>query len=219
MPPAAEPGNSGEALFVPVDTFWQRAHYYLCFMPSDGHIAAFWAHVAVYIALLLWGCNFMLHGGDAPWILSSFLHAVNLPFHEYGHIMFRPFGTLWMFAGGSLFQILTPLLPLFYFLVWQRDNFAAAMMLWWCGQNFIDVAPYIADAQARALSLLGGSDENHDWWNILRLRGALDSAEFYADICFALGVAIILISNVWGAYLLSIEFRGRTQPGASPGGL
>jgi hypothetical protein len=183
-------------------------------MPSDGHIAAFWAHVAVYISFLLWGWSFIVHGIDWLWIGGSFLHAVNLPFHEYGHIMFRPFGTFWMFLGGSLFQILLPLLPLGYFMVRQRDNFAAAMMLWWCGQNFIDVAPYIADAPVRALPLIGGNDDSHDWWNLLSMSGALDSAQFYAQLCFALGVAVILLSNVWGAYLLSIEFRGRTQPGA-----
>src|SRR5690606_34248133 len=131
--------------FVPVETFWQRAHHYTCFMPSDGHVAAFWAHVVVYLLALIWGFAFIAHGVDWLWIGGSFLHSVNLPFHEYGHLMFSPFGTFWMFLGGSLFQILLPLFPLAYFMVWQRDNFAAAMMLWWCGQNFIDVAPYIAD--------------------------------------------------------------------------
>lgn len=154
------------ALFVPVETFLQRAHYYTCFMPSDGHIAAFWAHVAVYLGFLVWGWSFILHGSDWVWTGSSFLHSVNLPFHEYGHVMFSVFGTWWMFLGGSLFQVLVPLVPLAYFMVWQRDNFAAAMMLWWCGQNFIDVSPYIADAPLRAIPLLGGNDDSHDWWNI-----------------------------------------------------
>ncbi len=200
-----------EAFFVPVETSWQRFRYYTCFMPSDGHIAAFWAHMAIYLVFLGWGATFTWHGIDWLWINSSFLHAVNLPFHEYGHVMFRPFGTFWMFLGGSLFQILLPLFPLFYFMVWQRDNFAASMMLWWCGQNFIDVSPYIADAPLRAIPLINGDDDSHDWWNLLSMSGALDSADVYAQVCFVLGVGVLLLSNVWGGYLLSLEFRGRSQ--------
>ena len=212
-----EEAAGAEAFFVPVETFWQRAHHYACFMPSDGHIAAFWAHVAVYLLFLLWGANFMLHGVDTLWIADSFLHNVNLPFHEYGHVMFSPFGTFWMFLGGSLFQILLPLIPLVYFMVWQRDNFAASMMLWWSGQNFIDVAPYIADAQLRALPLTTGNDDSHDWWNLLTMTGKLDFADYYANLCFTLGVCVMLLSNLWGAYLLSIEFRGRARPQMAAG--
>src|SRR5690606_31724218 len=133
------------------------------------------------------------HGVDWLWIGGSFLHSVNLPFHEYGHLMFSPFGTFWMFLGGSLFQILLPLFPLAYFMVWQRDNFAAAMMLWWCGQNFIDVAPYIADAQLRAIPLTSGREESHDWWNLLQMANALDWADAYANLCFTLGSSVILL--------------------------
>jgi hypothetical protein len=207
--------RAAQAVAVPVETVWQRLHHYTCFMPSDGHIAAFWAHMAVYVAFLLWGWSFIVHGIDWQWTGSSFLHSVNLPFHEYGHVMFSPFGAFWMYLGGSLFQILLPLLPLFYFMVWQRDNFAASMMLWWSGQNFIDVAPYIADAPLRAIPLINGNDDSHDWWNLLGNAGALDAAGFHAGLCFFLGAAVILLSNLWGGYLLWIEFHGRTQPQAS----
>jgi hypothetical protein len=40
------------------------------------------------------------------------------------------------------------------------------MMLWWSGQNFIDVSPYIADAPTRYLPLISGIDITHDWWNV-----------------------------------------------------
>jgi hypothetical protein len=203
-----------EAFDVPVNTFWQRARYYTCFMPSDGHIAAFWAHVLIYILLLIWGGAFILHGMDSLWIGASFLHKVNLPFHEYGHVMFGVFGTFWMFLGGSLFQILLPLFPLAYFMVWQRDNFAASTMLWWSGQNFIDVAPYIADAQFRAIPLTTGNEDSHDWWNLLSMTGSLDFADYYANLSFTLGVCVMLLSYAWGGYLLSIEFRGRARPEA-----
>ena len=206
--PLAAPAEP-EAFHMPVDTVWRRVFHYICFMPSDGHIAAFWAHMAVFGILLLWGFAFLWHGLDTLWISRSFLHSINLPFHEYGHLMFKPFGTYMMFLGGSLFQILLPLILLGYFMVWQRDNFAAAMMLWWSGQNFIDVAPYIADAQLRALPLTTQNEDSHDWWNLLTMSGTLDHADAYASLCFTCGAGVMLLSYAWGAYLLSIEFRGR----------
>jgi len=194
------------------EPFWLRLYHYACFMPSDRHESAFWGHSVLYLIFLVWGWRFILNGVDWLFIGSSFLHNVDLPFHEYGHIMFSPFGRFWTLLGGSLFQILLPLLPLTAFMVWQRDNFAASLMLWWCGQNFIDVAPYIADAPIRALPLIGGNDQNHDWWNLLTMTGSLDMAGFYANLCFTLGAAVIIFSNLWGAHLLWIELQGRTQP-------
>ena len=37
----------------------------------------------------------------------------------------------------------------------QGDRFGAAVCAWWAGQNLLDVAPYIADARALQLVLLG----------------------------------------------------------------
>jgi predicted RNA-binding Zn-ribbon protein involved in translation (DUF1610 family) len=176
LPPIGKQ-DEPEAFHVPVDTVLRRVHHYTCFMPSDGHIAAFWTHVTIYLVFLAWGLAFLWHGLDAPWIHESLLHRANLPFHEYGYVVFRPFGQWALQFGGSLFQIVLPLLLLAWFMVWRRDNFAAAMMLWWCGQNFLDVAAYSIDGQL-----------------------------------YAIGASVVLLSNVWGAYLLSLEFRGRTLP-------
>src|SRR5690606_29959370 len=135
-----------------------RLLHYTCFMPSDRHESAFWGHLLLYVLFVVWGWYFILHGIDAVTLGSSFLHRASLPFHEYGHLMFSPFGEFWMYLGGSLFQVLLPWAPLLYFMVWQRDNFAASLMLWWSGQNLLDVSPYIADAPLRALPLLAHDD-------------------------------------------------------------
>lgn len=190
----------------------QRAFHYTCFMPSDRHESAFWGHLVLYVLFCVWGWYFMWHGIDWLVLGESFLHGVNLPFHEYGHVMFSPFGEFWMYLGGSLFQVLLPWFPLLYFMVWQRDNFAASLMLWWSGQNLLDVAPYIADAPTRALPLIGGDAAAHDWWNLLVMTDALDAAGALATLCFALGCAVILLANAWGGFLLYVEFRGRTDP-------
>jgi hypothetical protein len=76
------------------------------------------------------------------------------------------------------------------------------------------VAPYIADAQLRAMPLTTSNDDSHDWWNLLSMTGSLDFADYYAGVCFSLGVCVMLLSYAWGGYLLSLEFRGRARPAA-----
>ena len=39
---------------------------------------------------------------------NSFLHLVNLPFHEAGHIISRPFGAFITSLGGTPGQLLMP---------------------------------------------------------------------------------------------------------------
>ena len=73
-------------------------------------------------------------------------------------------------AGREPFPCVLPLLLAIAFLR-QRNQFAAAVCTWWSGQNFVDVARYIADARALQLTLLGGHTgaevEGHDWEFIL----------------------------------------------------
>lgn len=195
------------------ESAWQRFYLYTCFMPSDRHESALWGHIVIFICFAFWGLRFIVNGVDWAYTGSSFMHSVNLPFHEYGHLMFSPFGEFWMILGGSLFQILLPLFPLLAFMVLQRDNFAASIMLWWSGQNFIDIAPYIADAPVRAIPLISGNDDSHDWWNLLSMSGSLEHSDAYATLCFVAGVVVILLSNFWSGHLLWIEFRGRTGIG------
>lgn len=90
---------------------------------------------------MLWWGSITIHGIDWEVIGSSFMHNINLAFHEFGHVFFSPFGTLMMFLGGSLFQnfIAFAALPLAVFTFQQHDNFSAALMLAWCGQSFLSM--------------------------------------------------------------------------------
>lgn len=206
---AKEGDEEAAAVVMPAASFWRRARNYVCFVPDEEDSVTFWARVFVYVLFVIWGFRFMMQGLDAIAIGSSFLHNINLPFHEFGHLLFSPLGTFWRILGGSLFQILLPLMPLVYFMVWQRANFSAALMLWWSGQNFIDVAPYIADAQLRALPLTTGNDDSHDWWNLLSMTGTLDFADYYANLSFTLGTYVMLLSYAWAGYLLFTARRLR----------
>jgi hypothetical protein len=193
------------------ETRWQRLYHYACFIPGNRHESTFWGYCLIYGFFVIWGLRFIVGGVDWTTVNSSFLHLANLPFHEYGHIMFSPLGTFMMFLGGSLFQIMLPLVPLFVFMVMQRDNFAASIMLWWVGQNFIDVSVYIADAPVRLMPLITGNEDSHDWWNLLSMTNTMEWADTYANLCFLMGTLIILLSNAWGGHLLWIEFKVRTN--------
>ena len=131
---------------------------------------------AVLLALLaLWTLGFLRHGMDPRYLMGSFLHLVHLPFHEAGHVLLMPFGRFLMVLGGSLFQLAIPLVCGGVFLLKNRDPFAASVTLWWAGQSLMDLAPYIADARALRLPLLGGRTgaevEGHDWEYLLGATG------------------------------------------------
>jgi hypothetical protein len=111
-----------------------------------------------------------------PALIDSVLHLPNLIFHEAGHVLFIPLGRFMTVLGGSLFQFLLPLGLSAAFLR-QQNRFGAIVCLWWAGQNLVDVAPYIADARALKLVLIGGRTgaevEGHDWEYILTQLGWL----------------------------------------------
>ena len=89
---------------------------------------------------------------------------VNLAFHEAGHLFFGAFGKWTGILGGTLGQLLMPLLAVFAF--WRKGHTASfAIALTWFFENFINIARYVADARARELPLVGGGD--HDWMNLL----------------------------------------------------
>lgn len=173
------------------------------YVPERIEPSAFWGRVCLLLALTLWGGYFIRGGLSWEIVGGSFMHNINLPFHEFGHVFFRPFGRFMTILGGSLFQILLPLALTLVFVVKQRDTFAASVTLWWCGQSFIDLAPYIADAKYRSLPLVGGGgEESHDWGNLLTLLNALDYTGTLAKTCFSAGALIIGVALMWGGRLL-----------------
>jgi hypothetical protein len=94
------------------------------------------------------------------------LDDLNLAVHEAGHLVFGFFGETIGILGGSLFQVLVPVVFVGYFLR-TRQRFAAGAVMAWVGVNLLNVSRYIGDASARELPLLGGDDSLHDWWLLL----------------------------------------------------
>src|SRR5439155_358959 len=89
--------------------------------------------VLLLVLLVRWTLLFLLWPMKEEIVGGSFLHSISLPFHEAGHIIFAPFGDLMTSLGGSLTQIVIPLVCMVAFLKAEHFNpFAAAVMLWKC---------------------------------------------------------------------------------------
>ena len=173
--------------------------------------AAHAGRVLAFLVLVLWGWRFMTTPLETNYTGESLLHLVNLPFHEAGHLLFMPFGRFMTILGGSLGQILMPLVCLGTFLLKTRDPFGGSVALWWTAENFMDVAPYINDARAMDLLLLGGFTgkevDAHDWNNLLTMLGWLQYDHGLAKLSYGMGTVLMLLALAWGAMLLHRQYR------------
>lgn len=178
-----------------------------------------WAYAALWCAFAIWGASYMATGVDALGHDPGVLHHVNLPFHEAGHLIFSPLGDWMGSLGGTLGQLLMPLIAGIALLHQRGDTFGASLCLWWFAQNFLDVAPYMADARAGVLPLLGGNYGRsspygfHDWEFILGETGLLAYDTALAALTFNAGRALMLLALAWGGYLLFVARRADPQQG------
>jgi hypothetical protein len=138
--------------------------------------------------------------------ISSVMHLPNLVFHEAGHILFLPLGRFMSVLGGSLTQVLVPLVCAGTFLLQTRDAFGAAIAIWWAGQSLTDVAPYINDARNLQLVLLGGKTgaevEGHDWEYLLNAMGASHHDHAIALVVQTIGTLTMIFALVWGGIVV-----------------
>ena len=167
----------------------------------------------IFVGLLIWSGLLMSGPIESNTAGNSFLHLVNLPFHEAGHVLFRPFGAFMTSLGGTLGQLLMPSICMGVLLVKTRDPFGASVAFWWVGENFLDIAPYMNDARAGQLPLLGGNFGHsapygfHDWQYLLTESGLLNYDHVLAKAVFFIGSAIMLLSLLWGGLLLVKRIR------------
>lgn len=196
---------------------------YLWAIPERQDKLEFNVRVAVVVVLSLWGAYFITLGvkpvhlnhleGDVATaaIFESFMHNVDLIFHEAGHLIFAPLGRFMSILGGSLMQVLMPLVCMGALLK-HKNSFGGAVALWWVGQSLLDLAPYIYDARPRVLMLLGGGNGRelqtmdggtpHDWYNILSELGWLAKDQTLAYGTWGLGAVLVAGSMLWAGALL-----------------
>lgn len=163
------------------------------------------ARGALIAGLVLWTWQF----ASVPMgvgVADSVLHLPNLIFHEAGHVILGIFGQFVSVLGGSLFQFALPLVLAGAFLR-QGDAFAAAVCTWWAGQNLLDVAPYIADARALQLVLLGGRTgaevEGHDWEYLLTQMNLLHMDRTIGLAAHRIGLVMMAGAIVWACVSIS----------------
>lgn len=130
---------------------------------------------------------------------AVFMHLINTPIHEAGHIFFRILGEFMGVAGGSLFQIFLPIVFFGYF-IYHHKPFSASIILFWVGENFLDVYIYANDAIVMQLPLLSGltgaEGGFHDWNYILSETNLLASTQLIAKMLRFSGTILIVAAAI-----------------------
>jgi hypothetical protein len=124
--------------------------------------------------------------------------AVNLVFHEAGHVFLYPFGHYLYVLGGTLFEIGIPLIVTSVFL--RQGSYAGATFaFWWLATALYSVSVYVADAPIQALPLLTGDPDSHDWAFLLGTTGLLPYASNLA-LLLLLGSYVSLVLGLYCSY-------------------
>ena len=125
------------------------------------------------------------------------LDFVNLIIHEGGHMVFSPFGYTITILGGTLGELIVPLLCASYFW-WKRETTAVAFCTFWFFENFLYIGTYMSDARTSAIPLVG-SDES-DWTILFTQWGILSSDQQIGHATRFLGWLGMFAAVAWLAY-------------------
>jgi hypothetical protein len=122
------------------------------------------------------------------------LDYVNLAFHEAGHPLLGVFGETMGLYGGTIGQLAFPCAAAVAF--WRkREPVGHAVALIWLFENFLNIARYMADAQAQVLPLVGGGE--HDWTNIFSRWGVLAADRSIARAVNTMGWIGMIATWTW----------------------
>jgi hypothetical protein len=177
----------------------------------------FYGRCIVFVLLALWGGFLFAYDYRDGEINASFMHNILLPIHEAGHVVFMPFGDFMHILGGSLFQLLLPFgIGIAFFWI-NKDNFGAAIGMWWGSTSLLDLAPYIYDARHPQLILLGGhtgEDGPHDWIYLLTVLGQLHNSQAWGTSVHTLGGIVMFVALSWA---MAVLWRQRLMLEKYPG--
>jgi hypothetical protein len=104
------------------------------------------------------------------------MDSVFVPIHEGGHLLFRFAGEFISIAGGTFLQLFVPFALGVYF-VFRRQSQGVAFCFFFCFEQFLPVATYMADARTQGLPLLTVGDSEyviHDWNYLFGKLGVLE---------------------------------------------
>jgi hypothetical protein len=140
-----------------------------------------------------------------------FIHLILLYIHEAGHLFFSVFGKTIGILGGSLNQILAPLV---WFIVAKREGSSLSnVALFFTGVSIVDVSIYVKDAELLLLPLIGGlSKAHHDWKNLFDAWGITDWSFPIGEILFWFGMILAAAGLYIGIKSAITEYRaGSTE--------
>jgi len=173
-------------------------------VPEDVPRPVWYGRIAAFLLMAVWGTGVVLSRmTDTPVLL----HLTVILFHEAGHVIFSPFGEALRVAGGTLGQLLMPIVCAVA-LHRRGDNFGAAICLAWMALSGIDASVYAYDAADPVLPLIGGgtgADSFHDFIFLFECYGQLHHARGWAMAIKALGVLGLYASLSWAGALLCLQ--------------
>ncbi len=126
-----------------------------------------------------------------------FLDYVNLLIHEAGHFFFSWFGYTITILGGTLGELIVPLLCAAYFF-WHREIAGFAFACFWFFENFPYIGTYMADARDQALPLVGSGE--HDWGILFGQWGLLEQDRRIGGLFGAVGWVGMVATVAWLAW-------------------
>ncbi len=150
----------------------------------------------IFSLLLIPVCvYFVLHRGEYT-LLDNF----HLIVHEAGHLFFSFFGTFVQFLGGTLMQLIIPILLL---VIFYKSAMPKGMQLsfFLLGHSLINVSVYAADARTQVLPLLGNG--KHDWNYLLNEMNLLNFDEQVGYVFFSLAILFFVIAVILPAYRMA----------------
>jgi hypothetical protein len=144
--------------------------------------------VAIVAAILFW-----IHAltSESGFLILDY---INLPFHEFGHLFFGVLGERVGIWGGTIAQLAIPLIILVAFNQ-KKEALGVAFSAFWIGENLLNIALYIGDAQMMELPLVGGGE--HDWNTILSGLHALKRTAMIAGIVKVSGWIVMIGAMFW----------------------
>jgi hypothetical protein len=173
-------------------------------VPWDVPRSVWLGRLATLVVLALWSTSVAFGRMTEP---PTLLHLSVILFHEAGHVVFAPFGATLGVAGGTLGQLLMPLICAVA-LHRSGDNFGAALCSAWMALSLVDASVYAYDAADPVLPLIGGgtgADSFHDFVFLFDRYGQLGHARGWALLMKAIGVVAALVSLAWALALLVLQ--------------
>ncbi|MGH9676850.1 MAG: hypothetical protein ACRD36_07090 [Candidatus Acidiferrum sp.] len=154
--------------------------------------------------LVLYGLFLLYAYADKSGFL--FIDYINLIIHEGGHYFFYWFGYTIMILGGTLAELLVPLLCAAYFF-FQRETSGFAFASFWFFENLLYIGVYMADARTQLLQLVGSGD--HDWGILFGQWGLLPQDQKIGGMTRMIAWIGMLAVIAWLANRLRLNWSSR----------